>query len=65
MANTSVEWKIGDVLVSTYFKGKDARFNRVVTYLGEGMDEETFKGKTEEGDVFDDWVRDGFVLQQN
>lgn len=63
MANTSVEWKVGDVLVGTYFKGKDARFNNVVTYLGDGASPDTFRGQDKDGSVYDDWVRDGFVLQ--
>ena len=64
MANTNTTWNIGDILVGTYFKGKDARFNSTVTYLGEGDSPDTFKGKDKDGRIFSDWVRDGFVLKQ-
>lgn len=65
MANTSVEWKIGDVLISTAWKGEQAGLNNVVTYLGDGDDEDTFTGRDADGDIFTDWVRKNFVLKNN
>lgn len=58
------DWKRGDVLVSTYWKGKDARFNNEVEYLGDGETPDTFIGRAENGEVFCDWLRNMFVLRQ-